>query len=500
MEKIESFKQLVDSFQGNHNLAFSSFESETNITYNDLYHQIYLYIDKLHEIDIDDKVVLFNLSNIDWICVYFAVILKNGIIVPVDTRVSESFLHSVIQNIKPKIIISNSFLLEQSSVKSLTVKELLARKSVTISVSINKKTSEKVSEVLFTSGTWGIPKGVMLSQKNLLTNARQILDIYHHKKEDTSLSILPMSHAYQQTAGLIIPLTVGSHVVFLERPDSFKIIEAIKKYNIKTIPVVPKVLDLIKSSILRKIRNKNIRSAVRKTIVHSSSLPIFIRKILFKFIRNQIGISLENFIVGGALLSKETDDFFRGLGYKICIGYGLTETSPVISLSIDQKRREGNVGQIVKGLEYSKNENGELLVSGDNVFVGYYPDCNNKVFNTGDVVDFDENNNLILKGRTKNLIIWPTGDKIFAEDLEYIISRVTNTEEVCVVHNLKQDTPVIYCAIKSEQAITIDLDHLHSKLPNNIKIEKVILFSGNDFPYTHTLKPNRQKILELFTR
>jgi long-chain acyl-CoA synthetase len=340
----------------------------------------------------------------------------------------------------------------------------------------------------------------MLSQKNLLTNAYQILDIYHHKKEDTSLSILPMSHAYQQTAGLIIPLIVGSHVVFLEKPDSFKIIEAIKKYKIKTIPVVPKVLDLIKSSILRKIHNKNIRSVVRKTIVHSSSLPIFIRKILFKFIRNQIGISLKNFIVGGALLSKETDDFFRGLGYKLCIGYGLTETSPVISLSIDQKRREGNVGQIVKGLKYSKNENGELLVSGDNVFLGYYPDYNNKVFNTGDVIDFDKNNNLILKGRTKNLIIWPTGDKIFAEDLEYIISKITNTEEVCVVHKLKQDTPVIYCAIKSEQTITIDLDHLHSKLPNNIKIEKVTLFSSNDFPYTHTLKPNRQKILELFTK
>jgi long-chain acyl-CoA synthetase len=252
MEKIESFKELVDSFQGNHDLAFSSFENATNITYNDLHHQIYLYIDKLHEIDKDDKVVLFNLPNIEWICIYFAVILKNGIIVPVDTRVSESFLHSVIENIKPKIIISNS--LEQSTVKSLTVKELLTRKSITTSVSTNKKTSEKVSEILFTSGTWGIPKGVMLSQKNLLTNAYQILDIYHHKKEDTSLSILPMSHAYQQTAGLIIPLIVGSHVVFLEKPDSFKIIEAIKKYKIKTIPVVPKVLDLIKSSILRKIQ------------------------------------------------------------------------------------------------------------------------------------------------------------------------------------------------------------------------------------------------------
>lgn len=495
---MNSFKQLVDGFQGNYNLAFSSFENEANITYDELHKQIYVYVNKLHEIGTDDKVVVFGIPSIEWVCVYFAVILKNGIVVPVDTRVSETFLHSVIENIKPKIIISNS--LEQSAMKSLTIKEILARESTTTSVFTDKKTSDKVSEILFTSGTWGIPKGVMLSQKNLLTNARQILDIYHHKKEDTSLSILPMSHAYQQTAGLIIPLIVGSHIVFLERPDSFKIIEAIKKYKIKTIPVVPKVLDLIKSSILRKIHNKNIRTVVRKTIIHSSSLPIFIRKKLFKFIRNQIGISLENFIVGGALLNKETDDFFRGLGYKICIGYGLTETSPVISLSIDQKRRNGNVGQVVKGLEYSKNENGELLVSGDNVFLGYYPNYDNKVFNTGDVVDFDVNNNLILKGRTKSLIIWPTGDKIFAEDLEYIISRITNTEEVCVVHNLKQDIPVIYCAIKSEQTVAIDLDHLHSKLPNNIKIEKVTLFSGNDFPYTHTLKPNRQKILELFTK
>lgn len=495
---MKSFKQLIDSFQGNHDLVFSSFENEIHITYNDLYKQIYSYVDKLHEIDTEDKVILFDIPSIEWVCVYFAVILKGGIIVPVDTRVSNDFLLNVIENIKPKIILSDSLRLANLSI--LTTKELIERKNILGKVKINTDDVGRVSEILFTSGTWGIPKGVMLSQKNILANAYQILDMYHHKKVDTSLSILPMSHAYQQTAGLIIPLIIGSHIVFLEKPDSFKIIEAIKKYKIKTIPVVPKVLDLIKSSILRKIQNKNIRSVVKKTITLSSYFPIFIRKIIFKFIRNQIGISLENFIVGGALLNKETDDFFRGLGYKICIGYGLTETSPVISLSIDQKRKESNVGQVVKGLEYSKNENGELVVSGDNVFLGYYPNYNNKEFNTGDVIDFDENNNLILKGRTKNLIIWQTGDKIFAEDLEYIISSITNTEEVCVVHTLKQDVPVIYCAIKSEQAITIDLDHLHSRLPNNIKIEKVTLFNSTDFPYTHTLKPNRQKILELFTK
>ncbi len=492
---MTSFKQLVANFQGNKAVAFTSFESGAQVTYDDLYKQIYTYISKLNEVNRDDKVVLFDVPNIEWVCVYFAVILRGGVIVPVDTRVSEMFLNNVIENIKPKIVISNSF-----KSNSISPEGLLLREGVATEIPVNDNNPDKVSEILFTSGTWGMPKGVMLSQKNILTNAYQILDIYHHKKEDTSLSILPMSHAYQQTAGLIIPLIIGSHVVFLEKPDSYKIVEATKKYQVKTIIVVPKVLNLIKSSILRQVYNKNIRTIVGTLIVLSSHMPRFFRRFLFIFIRKKLGASLENFIVGGALLSKSTDDFFRGLGYKICIGYGLTETSPVIALSVDQKRKEGNVGKIVKGLQYSKNRAGELIVSGDSLFLGYFPDHSEKELNTGDVVDFDENNNLLLKGRSKNLIVWPTGDKIFAEDLEYIISSATNIEEVCIVHETIDDIPVIYCAIKSEKAITVDLDHLHSKLPNNIKIDKITLFNNNDFPYTHTLKPNRQKILELFTK
>lgn len=493
---MDSFKQLVDSFKDNNDTAFSSFESEINITYGDVYKQIYKYISKLHEVKKGDRVVLFDIPNIEWVCTYFAVILKGGVVVPVDTRVSQNFIDSVIENIKPILVISNSHTLKSGHV--LHIEEFLSRENRT--ESFFDSSPDDISEILFTSGTWGIPKGVMLSQKNILTNAYQILDIYQHTKEESVLSILPMSHAYQQTTGLIVPLMVGSHIVFLEKPDSFKIIKAIKKYNIKTIIVVPKVLYLIQSSILRKINNKNIRNLIKRFIILSSYTPNVVRRILFSIIRNQIGISLESFVVGGAMLSKETDDFFQGLGYKVHLGYGLTETSPVISISINQKRKEGNVGQIVKGLKYTKNENNELMVSGDNLFLGYYPNYSNTEFNTGDVVDFDKNNNLVLKGRTKNLIVWPTGDKIFAEDLEYIISTITDTEEVCIVHELRQDSPVIYCAIKSEQKITIDLDHLHSKLPNNIKIEKVTLFNSTDFPYTHTLKPNRQKILELFTK
>lgn len=497
---MQSFKQLVENFKHFKNRsALSDFESKNSLTYRDLYEQVYLYVDKLSILKEGDRVVLYDIPSLDWVVLYFAIILSGGIVVPVDTRVSKSFLQKVLEEIDPRILISNSF--RNEDIEVFTVQELQSRESKKMENPIDRNGSNKVSEIIFTSGTWGIPKGVMLSQKNILTNAHQILDIYHHKQEDTSLNILPLSHAYQQTAGLIVPLLVGSHVVFLDKPDSFRIVEAIKKYNIKTILVVPKVLKLIRSSILRKIQSKYLRKLFEKLVIFSPYVPFTLREVVFRTVRDKIGLSLESFVVGGALLSKDTDDFFQGLGYKVHIGYGLTETSPVISLSINQRREEGNVGRIVKGLKCVKNEKDELVVCGDNLFLGYYPNFRKDMeFNTGDMVNFNKNNDLIIKGRTKNLIIWPTGDKIFAEDLEYIISSLINIEDVCVVHEVKQDMPIIYCAVKSEQVVEIDLDYLHSKLPNNIKIEMIRIFSNDDFPFTHTLKPNRQKILEIFTK
>lgn len=497
MGKIVSYKELVESFKGSSSPVFSSFENSIDLSYGELYSKILLYIPHLSYVQDGDKVIVFDIPSIDWVCIYFSVILRGGVVVPVDSRVSNSFLESVIENIKPALVISDSYL--SNGVKVITTKSLQSAPLLD-EVKLAEVDAESMSQILFTSGTWGIPKGVMLSQKNILTNAYQILDMYHHKKSDTSLALLPMSHAYQQTAGLIIPLLKGSHIVFLEKPDSFKIIEAIKKYNIKTIAVVPKVLNLIRSSILRRIKNKHVRSGVDTVIRNSSYLPLVIRRTLFSYIRKQLGESLENFIVGGALLSKSTDDFFRGLGYKLCVGYGLSETSPVISISIDKRRVEGEVGKVVKDLAFYTNQEGELIVSGDNVYLGYYPHKSTLEFNTGDVVSFDGHKNMLLKGRTKNLIIWPTGDKIFSEDLEYIIGKVIQADEVCVVHQLRNDVPVIYCAIKSDVTSTVTKEYINSKLPNSITLEEVRVFGASDFPYTHTLKPNRQKILELFTK
>jgi long-chain acyl-CoA synthetase len=494
---MQSFIELVQSFKGNNGLALSSVDTETSLTYQQLHEKVYAYLSAFSQIKKGDPVVLFDIPNLDWVPIFFAVILKGGIVIPLDKRVSSNFLEDVIVKVKPYVVISNSY--TSTTVPVLGVEQLLLKKTTEYVSTLNDY--NEVSEVIFTSGTWGLPKGVMLSQKNIMTNAYQILEIYHHKQEDSLLSILPLSHAYQQTAGLIVPLIVGSHIVFLENADSFQILQAIKKYKIRTMLVVPKVLTLVRSSILRNISHTWLRGLFLKVVLVFSYLPFFIRKPSFVFVRNKIGITLENFIVGGALLDKETDDFFQGLGYKVHVGYGLSEASPVVSVSLSKKRNEGNVGKIVKGMQYSLSKDGELIIQGDNIFLGYYPDMNKgREHNTEDVVSIDKKGDITIKGRTKNLIIWPTGDKIFAEDLEFIIQRATGVDEVCIVHKINNGVPAIYCALRSETLLQIESDILHSKLPNGIKIESLKMFSVKDFPYTHTLKPDRRKILQMFTK
>lgn len=494
MEQYKSYFALVESFKNNLNPALSDFEGNLSLTYEDLYKKIYSFVERFSEVKLGDRIILYNIQNIDWVCLYFALILKGAIVVPIDSRAKSDFLKDTLSLLEPTFCISQERNVE--NVESFLVEEILARP---IAKRVIREDVE-VSEIIFTSGTWGVPKGVMLSQKNILTNAYQVLGIYHHKKEHTSLSILPLAHAYQQTVGLIVPLIVGSHIAFLNQPDSFTIAEAVKKYKVRTILVVPKLLEVIRASICRKVQNKYVKRLFSIAIRLSLYSPFFVRRALFYSIRKHLGVTLENFVAGGALLKKETDVFFQAIGYRVHIGYGLSETAPVIAMSLSQKRIEGNVGKIVDGLEVKINTENELIVSGDSVFLGYYPHYKNEEFNTGDRVRFGNKGNLILDGRTKNLIIWPTGDKIFAEDLEQLIFDITQVEEVCIVHYETQDGPVVFCALKSDYFDNYDIALIHEKLPRHVRLSRVKVFDKKTFPYTHTLKPNRKAILDFFTK
>ncbi len=447
------------------------------------------------------RVLLYDLDPLDWVPLFFSVILRGCIAVPLDTRVSKDFFDAVLKLTEPSLILcgdatelsSNSNVLRISGLKELQ-RDLNSK--------LPETDIDSPAEIIFTSGTWSLPKGVVLSQRNIVTNAHQVLQMYSHTDEDTSLAVLPLSHAYQQTVGLVLPLIAGSQIVFLKELSSQALTNALHTYTVRTMLVVPRVLTLIESSILRKIRSHKKRKVFVRFVHLLRFLPIPVRRFILKGVHEKIGSHLKTLVVGGAPLPQELDRFFQGLGYRIVVGYGASECSPVISISLNQHRVPGEVGIPVPGMSMKLNEKSEIMVQGENLFLGYWPAIDRPgVFNTEDVAIQAANGSFVLRGRTKNLVVYPSGDKIFCEDIEHIANQIPDVEDSCVVEIFSPNGITLHCAVKGGPALSGReseiTENINAQLPFGIRLERVVLFEREEFPYTHTLKPNRKAIQEL---
>jgi long-chain acyl-CoA synthetase len=346
-----------------------------------------------------------------------------------------------------------------------------------------------------------MPKGVTLSHKNIVTNVQQLKMTYSLAERKASLLILPLSHAYAQMVGLLNPLSEGRHVVILDQINSIALLQAIKKYSVGSIPAVPKVLSLLHNAILKNVGPAKKKAVFLWMVRRSLLLPRKMRVIIFHKVHSALGETLQTFLVGGAPLDKKNDDFFRGLGYEVIIGYGLSECAPVLTICLDKEREEGCIGSLIPGIEGYLDENNELWVKGDNLFLGYWPELRKEeFFCTGDVFRQNSNGEYLLSGRAKNLIVFPSGDKIFSEDIEGIFRRLSGTDDVCAVNIGTDGHARIVCAVPEDgtlSGMTSKLrDQLNTYLPQGISVMDIVMLKNGAYAHTHTLKPNRKKIRE----
>lgn len=493
-----TFRDFLDQISKTNGTALVDAKSGVGITYAELANKSYNLASRLN-INSGDRVVLFKLSQLDWVISFFAIQLRGGIVIPIDERVNEIFLKKVILDTKPVLVITeegDSF----NEVSKISYKSL--SKQPVIHNDFEKSDPNYPCQIIFTSGTWSDPKGVVLSQRNILANVDQIISVYPDKKPGVILGILPLSHAYQQTLGLLTPLALGSTVVFLKVTNSSELLESIKKYKVTVIPLVPRVLELLYSAITRKIKSRNTRPAFVSVVSIARFLPRQIRRILFFFVHEEIGNTLHTFVSGGAPLSSKIDNFFQGLGYKVMVGYGLSECSPIVSAHFGQFRSSGEVGKPLPGVEVTIDSEGEVHVTGENVFLGYWPNHSRiHTLSTGDLAKQKQNGNLVLRGRNKNLIIFDSGEKCFCEDLEQIVAEIDEVEMVCVVEKKREGVTCAECLIglKSPEALTETqvLTYVKNKMPFGISLSKCVFVKDTVFPVTHTMKPNRAEISRL---
>ena len=291
-----------------------------------------------------------------------------------------------------------------------------------------------LASIVYTSGTTGHSKGVMLSHKNLISDAIATTNIVTVTDEDRMLSILPLAHVYECTLGLILPMMMGASIYYLRKPPTAAImIPALASVRPTIMLSVPLIIEkMYKSRIAPEISRKRVvRLLYRFPLLRKRINRMAGKKLLAIF-----GGALKTFCIGGAALSSEVEKFLREAGFPYAVGYGLTETSSLVAGTNARRTRFRSTGQAIPGVEIKidqpdpKTGEGEILVRGDNVMLGYYHDSERTAeafsegwFRTGDLGILGDDRYLYINGRLKNVIIGPSGENIYPEAIESIVNR-----------------------------------------------------------------------------
>ena len=416
-----------------------------------------------------DRVAILSESRPEWSIVLFGIISAAAITVPMDIKlsdaeiefilndsetkaifVSEKYLQKLI-NLKPKL----AYLKNIISLDDVPQEGILLLKDFKVpqgAVAHREIQPEDTALIVYTSGTTGVAKGVELTYKNLLFEVMQLNKYIKFNSGDRFLSILPLNHMLEIAGGIIAPLYVGASVTYSSSIKPTYIIKLMQEIKATGMICVPLVLKMFYEGIMKKIDNSSQRKKrIFKWLFGFSKflLKFKIRagKIFFKKIHKQFGGYLRCFVSGGAPLDPVVEEGFNILGFNILQGYGLTETSPVITVNTFSERKYGSVGIPLEGIEIKilpseepSSKDGEIIIRGPNVMQGYYrnPQKTGEAirdgwFHTGDIGYLDKDGFLYITGRIKNMIVLGGGKKVHPEEVEEVVSKSSYIKEICVL-------------------------------------------------------------------
>lgn len=437
-----------------------------------------------------DKVVLTGETSVQWITTYMAVVCAGGIIVPLDPGILEDEVVNFINLAEAKIVVSN----KTWEKKHIFTDRLEEFKSVEYFVELDKSTftlttnesyvesknttfnnilalgeseyakiggafvlpeqnTEELSVLLFTSGTTGTSKGVMLCQKNIcsvMIGIDPVLNVLN--KYDSVMSVLPIHHTYEMSAGILAPMIYG---MTINISDGIKYVQPnAKQFKPSVLTLVPLFVSTLHKRIWKNIEKQGKEKLVKTMGKVFKHAPTSVRRRIFKSVLEALGGNIRYFIVGGAALNAEIADDFKTFGIHISQGYGITECAPLISVVSLKVYKPESCGKLMPGLEIKFNKErtdetyGEVVVRGKNVMLGYYkmPEITKEVltedgwFKTGDYGYMDEDGYLYLTGRKKNIIIASNGKNVFPEEIEEYIENIPYVSEVVVVGREHKET------------------------------------------------------------
>ncbi|MEJ5263004.1 MAG: AMP-binding protein [Ignavibacterium sp.] len=415
-----------------------------------------------------DHIAVIGENRVQWGITYLTAMTFNMVIVPIDKNLTTNEILNIIhESDATAIVFSNTFkemLLEKkssllklkylismddekSSDEVFSMVELIEKQNAYVSKLTDIDPTE-MAEIIFTSGSLGRAKGVMLSQKNLAANLMAMTSMIKIGPEDRFLSVLPIHHTYECTCGFLCPLYAGASAHYARSLKT--VVDDLQKVKATILLGVPLLYDKMFKRIYKGIQEDKIKSKIVPPLVKLTNIADAIgwksaKKIVFSELHKRFGGSIRLFIAGGAAPDPKVAKGLREFGFNFVQGYGLTETAPIVALNRLYAFKDNAAGLPLPGVEIKINNPdsdgvGEIFVRGDNVMLGYYknPKLTQEVFEngwfkTGDLGFFDEDGFLHIAGRKKNVIIANNGKNVFPEEIEDLLNRSPFIQE-CMVY------------------------------------------------------------------
>lgn len=456
----------------------------SKVTFNQLYDYVIRFGKAMLDIGIKerDHIAVISENRVQWSLTYFTAMCFNIVIVPLDKNLSQNEILNIIHESETKaIVFSDSFesLMKEKrdslrNVKYyinmdskehkdgiLSMTKMLEKQSASIEQlpSINPN---EMAEIIFTSGSLGRAKGVMLTQKNIASNLMAMTSMIKITPEDRFLSVLPIHHKYECTCGLLCPLYAGASAHYARSLKT--VVDDLQKVKATILLGVPLLYDKMFKKIHKGIQEDKIKSKVVPPLISLTNIFVSFgwknsKKLIFKELHQKFGGHIRLFIAGGAAPDPKVAKGLRELGFNFVQGYGLTETSPIATLNRLYSFKDDAAGLPLPGLEIKINHPnehgiGEIYIKGDSVMLGYYKNqkltdaaFDDGYFKTGDIGFFDADGFLHINGRQKNVIISKSGENVFPEEIEDILNRNPFVQE-CMVYGEQDEKQAEIIAVQ----------------------------------------------------
>src|SRR5579859_408097 len=456
-----------------------------------------------------DRVMLWGENSAEWVGAFFGCMLRGVVAVPMDRIAASDFAMRVAADVDAKLVVCSGALApligDRPHLELESLSDVISRHSAEPCAPATIARDD-TAQIVFTSGTTAEPRGVVLTHGNILASVDPIereFPKYRYSERlfhpVRFLELLPLSHVFGQFMGMFIPALIGGTVHFQESFKPTDIIDAIKRERISVLVAVPRVAESLKNKVRSEFAHLIDENWARAEKEH------FLKRWWrFRPVRRRFGWKFWAIISGGAALDQSTEEFWRRLGYVVVQGYGLTETSSLISLNHPFKVGRRSIGKVLPGREMKLDpESGEILVRGENVARQYWQGKGLKPvtgkegwFRTGDLGAMDEEGNLYFKGRSKSVIVTPAGLKVYPEDLEQALRKQPQVRDVVVVGVAKGGNAEA-CAVlllNNGDSGSTAVANANQTLADFQKIRRWFVWPDDDFPRTSTQKPRLELI------